>query len=71
MRIVFTTLAVPQNYAGDIKLGDNIEVMCGPFAGLIVRFVKLDFQNRLRSLFNLIEGKIDMTIDAEDVALSK
>ena len=60
-------LDAPRTYAGDLKPGDNIEIMSGPFAGLIAKIVELDSQNRLKCLFNILEGKINMSIDAEDV----
>ena len=62
-------VVAPQTYAGNLKLGDNIEIMHGPFAKLIARIVKLDSYNRLKCVFNLLEGKIDMSINAKDVVL--
>ena len=46
-------LDAPQIYAGDLKPGDNIEILRGPFAGLIAKLIELDCQNRLKCLFIL------------------
>ena len=62
-------LVAPQTFAGGLKLGENVEILRGPFAGIIARIVKLDSKNRLKCLFNLLEGEIDMFINAEDVVL--
>lgn len=55
--------------AGDVKPGDNIEIMHGPFAGLIAEIVELDSASRVKCLFNLMEGKINLSIASEDFVL--
>ena len=62
-------LEAPHTYAGDLKPGDNIEIISGPFAGLIFKIVELESQNRLKCLFDVLEGKINMSIDAENIVL--
>ena len=63
-------LTAPKNYAGGLKPGDNVEIMCGPFSGRIAKIVKLDQQSRLKCLFNLLEGKINISINAENVSVA-
>lgn len=58
---------VPETGAGALKPGDNIEIINGPFAGLIAKISKLNSQGRLKCLFNILEGKINVSIDAKDV----
>ena len=62
-------LDAPQTYAGDLKPGDNIEILCGPFAGLIAKLIELDCQNRLKCLFNILEGRMNMYVDDKDVVV--
>ena len=62
-------LDAPQTYAGELKPGDNIEILRGPFAGQIAKLIELDSQNRLKCLFNILEGRMNMSIDTKDVVV--
>ena len=62
-------LDAPQTYAGDLKPGNNIEIISGLFTGLITKIIELDSQNRLKCLFNILECKINMYVDAKDVVV--
>lgn len=59
----------PRTYESDLKPGDNVEIICGPFAGLIAKIYELESTNRVKCLFNLLQGKITMSIDNKDVVL--
>lgn len=63
-------LVTPQTYTEGLKIEDNVEIIRGPFAGRVARIVKLDSQSRLKCMFNLLEGEINMSIDAENVLVS-
>tara|TARA_E500000178_G_C16860045_1_gene679280 strand:+ start:462 stop:686 length:225 start_codon:yes stop_codon:yes gene_type:complete len=47
----------------------RIEIISGPFAGLIGKIGELDSQNRVKWLFNILEGEVKKSIDAKNVAL--
>jgi len=62
-------LDVPQTCEVGLKPGDNIEIIRGPFAGLIAKITELDSQNRLKCLFNILQGKINMSMNGKDVVV--
>ena len=52
-----------------LKPGDNVEIVRGPFAGLIAEIIRTDSASRLKCLFSLLEGKVGVSINSEDVIL--
>ena len=62
-----TKLDASRTYEHDLKPGDNVEIMRGPFTGLIAKIDELESSNRVKCLFNLLEGKITMSIENKDI----
>ena len=62
-----TKLDTTRTYGHDLKPGDNVEIMRGPFAGLIAKIDEMESANRVKCLFNLIEGKISVSIHNKDI----
>lgn len=46
-----------------------LKLCMGLFAGLIAEIVELDSASRVKCLFNLMEGKINLSIASEDFVL--
>lgn len=54
-----------------LQSGDKVEVVHGPFAGLIAEVIRAEAEGRLRVLFDLLENKIKGSVSLNDVVLVK
>jgi len=55
----------------DLTPGQKVEIARGPFAGLVAELIRVDANQRVKCLFDLISGKVSVSLAAEDLILVK
>ena len=55
----------------DLAPGQKVEIARGPFAGLVADLIQVDANQRVKCLFDLISGKVSVSIAANDLILLK
>jgi transcriptional antiterminator RfaH len=55
----------------DLTPGQKVEIVSGPFAGLVAELIKVDANQRVKCLFGLISGKVSVSLAANDLILLK
>jgi len=55
----------------DLTPGQKVEIARGPFAGLVADLIQVDANQRVKCLFDLISGKVSVSLDANDLILLK
>ena len=50
-----------------LRPGQHVEIIKGPFTGLIGKLAQVDCGNRVKCLFNLISGNITASVLLEDI----
>jgi len=51
----------------DLTPGQKVEIARGPFAGLVAELIRLDASQRVKCLFELMSGKVSISLDADDL----
>lgn len=55
----------------DLTPRQKVEIARGPFAGLVVDLIRVDANQRVKCLFDLISGKVSVSLAANDLILLK
>jgi len=55
----------------DLIPGQKVEIARGPFAGLVAELISIDANHRVKCLFDLISGKVSVSLAPEDLILVK
>ena len=61
------TLAQPKK--ANIKIGDKVRLVDGPFVGVVGEVLSANSNGRLRILFELMAGTSKLTADSNSVAI--
>lgn len=53
--------------ANTVVIGQKVEIVRGPFSGLVAELVRIDSTSRVKCLFDLISGKVGASVLMDDL----
>lgn len=53
----------------DFEIGQTVEIVKGSFSGLVAELTRVDSSTRVKCLFDLIAGKVTMSVLIEDLII--
>lgn len=54
------------NSRENLKINDKIEILSGPFSGLVGKLERLDGHQRIRCLFEIMKSTLPVSLDSKD-----